>query len=65
MSIFAGGATLEAAADTPVVLDTLTDLFQHNLVRQQAQADGTPRFEMLETMRDFGLQQLNVLRITS
>lgn len=41
------------------VLDTLTALVHHSLVYQREQADGEPRFGMLETIREFALDQLD------
>jgi len=69
LSVFASGWTLEAAeavAGTTAtndlgidVFDGLEDLVGHSLVRQQESADGTPRFGMLETMREYGLERLD------
>lgn len=42
---------------TPVV-DGLAALLDQSLVRQAATADGEPRFAMLETIRDYGLERL-------
>jgi predicted ATPase/class 3 adenylate cyclase len=64
LAVFAGGATLEAAE--PVVnsdgkLDAfggLARLVEHSLVRQEEGPEGEPRFAMLETIREFGLEQL-------
>jgi predicted ATPase/DNA-binding CsgD family transcriptional regulator/transcriptional regulator with XRE-family HTH domain len=52
-----------AAADPqrPVsiaLFNTLTTLVDHSLVQQTADADGTPRFRMLESIRAFALEQL-------
>jgi non-specific serine/threonine protein kinase len=63
---FMGGWTLEAAEAVfapsggagQAVLDGLGALVDHNLVRQREQTDGTPRFEMLETIREYGLERL-------
>lgn len=63
LSVFAGGFTLEAAADVasqPPVADLLTTLerlVEQNLVRRMDDR-GAPRFTMLETIREFGLEQL-------
>jgi predicted ATPase/class 3 adenylate cyclase/Tfp pilus assembly protein PilF len=65
-AVFAGGWTLEAAeavgnagddlgAD---VFDELTRLADHSLLRPPAEADGEPRLGMLETVREFALEQL-------
>ena len=40
------------------VLDGIAALVDQSLVRQTEQADGTPRFTMLQTIREFGLEQL-------
>lgn len=64
LSVFAGGCTLEAieavAAGDELELDIfygLERLVDHNLVRQTA-TEGEPRFAMLETIREYGLDQL-------
>jgi predicted ATPase/DNA-binding XRE family transcriptional regulator len=66
----AGGCTLEAGewvamapGETPVagmssVLDGMTSLLDESLLRQEEAADGEPRFRMLETVREYGLEQL-------
>ena len=64
LSIFAGGFSLEAAEAVANpeggldVLDGLERLSEHSLLRPVAGADGEPRFTMLETIREFGLEQL-------
>lgn len=68
LSIFAGGWTIDAAEavidladfDDPFlgVLDGLSALVDHNLVRQVEQPDGLPRFDMLQTIREFGQERL-------
>jgi predicted ATPase/class 3 adenylate cyclase len=66
LSIFAGGCSIpaiEAIADDLgagvqlELVETLDALVQHHLVRQSAAA-GEPRFSMLETIREFGVEQL-------
>jgi predicted ATPase/class 3 adenylate cyclase len=66
LSVFRGGATLEAiemvcthVADSDAIdlLATLETLVDHSLVRQ-FQASGTPRFGMLETIREFAWERL-------
>ena len=55
-----GGCTLEAieaVAGLPA-LDPLTSLVEKSLVERAEQADGELRFVMLETVREFGLEQL-------
>jgi non-specific serine/threonine protein kinase len=64
LSVFAGGATLEAieavAASDELgldVFDGLERLVDQSLLRQ-AEVAGAPRFAMLETIREYGLGQL-------
>jgi predicted ATPase/DNA-binding XRE family transcriptional regulator len=68
LSVFAGGCTLDAAdavcghtglASTSV-LDQLTVLIDSNLIRVRAPADNddAPRVTVLETIREFGIEQL-------
>ncbi|MGH2560259.1 MAG: ATP-binding protein [Thermomicrobiales bacterium] len=66
LSVFAGGFTL-AAADAVVngngdlgvdIFDGLASLTDQSLIRQIAQPDAEPRFGMLETIREFGLDRL-------
>jgi non-specific serine/threonine protein kinase len=40
------------------VLDSIATLVDHSLVRSEEYADGQPRYVMLETVREFGLEQL-------
>jgi predicted ATPase len=69
LSVFVGGATLEAleavcaaldGADGMggAVLDTVGSLVDKNLLRQTEQQDGEPWFMMLETVREYGLERL-------
>jgi predicted ATPase len=71
LSIFVGGCTLEAAeavcraggdAGEPLlgadVLEGLSALVATNLLHMEEQQDGEPRFSMLETIREYGLEQL-------
>jgi predicted ATPase/class 3 adenylate cyclase len=64
LSVFAGGSTLEAVeavANPDGGLDTfaaLAALVDHSLLRQSEGADGEPRFVMLETIREYGLERL-------
>jgi predicted ATPase/class 3 adenylate cyclase/DNA-binding CsgD family transcriptional regulator len=74
LSVFAGGCDLAAAASVarravptgaaavsggePPVEEGLAVLIDHSLLRQEEQPDGTPRFAMLETVREFALERL-------
>ncbi len=65
-AVFVGGFTLTAAeaigsalSDQAVdVLEGITRLLDQNLLKQVEQSDGEPRFGMLETIRDYGLERL-------
>src|SRR3990172_7397324 len=60
LSVFVGGCTLNAAltAIEPLAsLDMLDSLVNKSILRQ-TETDGTPRLAMLETIREFGLEQL-------
>jgi predicted ATPase/class 3 adenylate cyclase len=66
LSIFAGGCELSAVeaicealgVRSAAVLDKVTSLVDKNLLRQTAQEEEEPRFTMLETIREFGLECL-------
>jgi DNA-binding CsgD family transcriptional regulator/tetratricopeptide (TPR) repeat protein len=66
LAVFVGGFTLEAAEwvagcqDTlsPSVLPGVSALVDHSLLRRIEGHDGESRFAMLETVREFGLDQL-------
>ncbi len=67
LSVFVGGCTLEAAESiitnaTPTldvdVLDTISTLVDNSLLQQRETTDGEIRFHMLETLREYGLEQL-------
>ena len=65
LSVFSGGSTLEAAEAVcdpeglgMDVLDALTSLVDKSLIRRTEPAGGEPRFSMLETIREFGQEQL-------
>lgn len=71
LSICVEGFTLEAAAVTLLagdnspelelaILDQLAVLVDRSLVLRKDQPDGEPRFMMLETIREFGLEQLEL-----
>ncbi len=69
LSVFSGGWTLETAREVVTidgdVLDGLTALVDHSLVRRIASDAEEPRFEMLETIREFAREQLHALRETT
>lgn len=66
LAVFVGGFTLDAAmavgsspAESGIdVLDGLTSLADHSLVRAADQRESEPRFAMLETVREFAREQL-------
>jgi predicted ATPase/DNA-binding winged helix-turn-helix (wHTH) protein len=62
LAVFVGGWSLEAAEalgdDPAVVLDQLEALMDHHLVQRIDDVDDAPRYTMLETIREFGLEQL-------
>lgn len=64
LSIFAGGWTLDAAETVTNlrgdldVLDGLTSLVNGSLVRQGSGSSSEMRFDMLETVRQYGVEQL-------
>ena len=63
LSVFAGGWTLEAAESVCSghcrnVLDSLSALTDQSMVRQRELPDGSLRFSMLETIRDYVHDQL-------
>jgi predicted ATPase/class 3 adenylate cyclase len=64
LAVFAGGWTLEAAeavADYHASLDVFNGverLSEHSLLRQADGLGEEPRFSMLETIREYGLEQL-------
>ena len=63
LSVFMGGCTLEAAeavcgAPNQDVLAGITALVQQSLVRRVEPPGQAPRFGMLETIREFALEQL-------
>ena len=68
LAVFAGGCTLEAVeavANADGNLDTLegmTSLVDESLLRQIEGPDDEPRFAMLETIREYGLERLEVSR---
>jgi predicted ATPase/class 3 adenylate cyclase len=64
LAVFAGGASfeaIEAVADAERELDVfggLERLIEQSLLRQEEGPEGEPRFSMLETIREFCLEQL-------
>jgi tetratricopeptide (TPR) repeat protein len=66
LAVFAGGFTLETAeavcdpdGDIGVdLLDGLQSLLNASLVRRRADQAGTVRFDLLQTIREFGLERL-------
>jgi predicted ATPase/serine/threonine protein kinase len=66
LSFFLGGCTLEAVESVCNtkndlgldVLDGMASMVDKSLVRQIEQADGEPRFVMLETIREYGLEKM-------
>jgi predicted ATPase/class 3 adenylate cyclase len=64
LSVFAGGITIEAAeaitsrSRSVDVLGGLERLVAQSLVRQESGAHGEPRFLLLETIREYGGEQL-------
>jgi predicted ATPase/class 3 adenylate cyclase/Tfp pilus assembly protein PilF len=65
LAVFTGGLSLDAAdavANPEGQLDifgSLESLVEQSLIRQEAGTAIEPRFNMLETIREFGLEQLN------
>jgi predicted ATPase/DNA-binding CsgD family transcriptional regulator len=68
LAVFAGGCGLEAAeavcnVDQDLsldVLDGLALLVDHNLLRQTEGPEGEPRFGMLETIREYAAERLDM-----
>jgi predicted ATPase/class 3 adenylate cyclase/Flp pilus assembly protein TadD len=60
LSVFAGGFRLDAAeAVCDADLDRVEVLLENSLLRSEERSDGEPRFFMLETIRDYGREQLD------
>ena len=63
LSVFVGGAALESIEQvcggelTGELLDALASLVEKSLVRQSEGGAGEPRFGMLETIREFAIEQ--------
>ena len=61
LSVFAGGCMLDAAeavCGRTGILASLSALIDNSLLRQEEQADGEPRFTMLESIRAYALERL-------
>ena len=66
LAVFVGGCTLESAeavanarGDLDIeVFDGIASLMDKSLLRQEDGPDGRPRYLMLETVREYGLEQL-------
>jgi predicted ATPase/DNA-binding XRE family transcriptional regulator len=64
LAVFSGGFTLPAAdavvalQPASALLDGIGALLEQSLLRQAPGIDDEPRFQMLETVREFGLEQL-------
>jgi non-specific serine/threonine protein kinase len=61
LAVFVGGFTIEGAQGAlgaPLLLDGLSSLADKSLLRSEEGAGGEPRFAMLETIREFGLEAL-------
>ena len=62
LAVFPGGCTLDAAEAVggeapPSIFDGMASLVDKSLLRQE-ETEGEPRFRMLETVREFGLERL-------
>ena len=70
LSVFAGGCTFSTAevvcpqiGDLKIeVLDGIAALVDNNLLRQEEEIAGEPRVSMLQTIREYGLEQLRKSR---
>ena len=66
LGVFVGGFTVDEAARLCTgmndsgndALDRISTLVEHSLVRMDVDANGEPRFSMLETLREFAIEQL-------
>jgi predicted ATPase/DNA-binding CsgD family transcriptional regulator len=62
LAVFSGGCTLDAitaiATDLPDSLDSLGALVDNSLVRLESPFDAAARYRMLETVREFAVEQL-------
>jgi non-specific serine/threonine protein kinase len=66
LSVFAGGCTLDAAETVSgtrriaELIEGLTTLIDAGLLYLEPQADGVPRYRMLDLIRRFGISQLEI-----
>ena len=68
LSVFSGGWTLEAAEavigpgsdDVADPLEGMSSLVEQSMIRRVPHEGASPRFTMLETLREFGLHQLEL-----
>jgi predicted ATPase/DNA-binding XRE family transcriptional regulator len=66
LAVFAGGFTLDAAEAVAMpagclpVLDGVVALVEQSLLRQMPGTGDEPRYQMFETVREFGLEQLTL-----
>ena len=64
LAVFAGSFSLDGAeaicppVNAPAALSVVASLVDKSLVEQVVRPDGVPRFRILETIREFGLEQL-------
>jgi predicted ATPase/DNA-binding SARP family transcriptional activator len=62
LAVFAGGSTLDAArAVSDATRSSLAAIVGHSLLRERPGADGRPRFQMLETVREYACERLEGL----
>lgn len=65
LAVFAGGFTLESAEavagnDVSDPFEMVASLLEQSLLQAVTAADGVPRFRMLVSIREFGLEQLQI-----
>ena len=51
-------SALQPLTPDPSVIDGIMSLIDHSLLRQVEWSEGEPRYQMLETIREFGFEQL-------
>jgi predicted ATPase/DNA-binding CsgD family transcriptional regulator len=68
LGVFAGGFTLDTAeamfGKNVDVFDGIASLIEHSLLQQSAGPDGVPRYQMLETVREFARDRLDAAQET-